>query len=181
MVYLLRGLILLMVLAIFLTVGLAKGWMTLPFNHIHIAIPAFIFTIFAQAFVMFYFIGVSRLTRNVNEILNSKANLNELFDDPPEDLEPYRKKVHKFVQDTDLAKRQTIPWTMMMLVLGMVGFFLGGAHDTGLVSRHVHAGVVYGFIVAMLIGFTRQWKFLGKGHTLLRKLKTLFNMPQGQM
>ena len=181
MVYLLRGLILLMVIGIFLTVALAKGWMTLPINHIHLAIPAFIYTIFAQAFVMFYFIGVSRLTKNVHDILHSKTNLNELFDEPPKDLEPYKKKVLKFVQDSNLAKRQTIPWTMMMLILGMIGFFLGGAHDTGLVSRHVHAGVVYGFLVAMMIGFTRQWQFLGRGHLLLRKLKTLFNLPDGQM
>ena len=112
MSYLLKGLILLMVLGISLTVGLAKGWVELPLNHIHISIVAFIYTIFAQAFVMFYFIGVSRLTRNVNDILHSKTNLSELFEDPPSDLTPYLKKVAKFVQDANLAKRQTIPWTM---------------------------------------------------------------------
>jgi len=65
--------------------------------------------------------------------------------------------------------------------LGMIAFLLGGAHDTGLVSRPVHSGVVYGFIVAMGIGFFRQWYYLGRGHLLLRKLKTLFAIPDGQM
>ena len=181
MAYLLRSLLLLMFIGISLTVALAFGWVELEFSHIQIAIPSFLFTIFAQAFVMFYFIGISRLTRNVQEILNSNINLNELFDDPPKDLKPYTKSVNKFVQDAKIAKRQTIPWTMMMLILGMIAFFLGAAFDTGLVPKHYHSGVVYGFLVAMLIGFFRQWHYLGKGHILLRKLKALFQIPDGQM
>lgn len=181
MAYLLRSLILIMVLAVILTIGTAKGWFQLPLGHIQLAVPSFIYTIFAQAFVMFYFIGISRLTRNVHEILSSGKSLQELFDEPPKDLEPYKKKVVKFVQDSTVAKRQTIPWTMLMLVLGMIAFLLGGAHDTGLVQKHIHSGVVYGFFAAMIIGFVRQWYYLGKGHLLLRKLKTLFQIPDGQM
>ena len=38
--------------------------------------------------------------------------------------------------------------------------FLGGAHDTGLVEKHIHSGLVYGFAAAVVIGFVRQWYFL---------------------
>lgn len=181
MAYLLRALILLMIIGMSTTLMAAKGWVQLPLGHIQLAIPSFIYTIFAQAFVMFYFIGIARLTKNVHLILNSGTNLKELFEDPPNDLGPYTKKVEKFVQDSELAKRQTIPWTMLMLVLGMIAFLLGGAHDTGLVQKHIHSGVVYGFFAAMFIGFIRQWYYLKKGHILLRKLKALFQIPDGQM
>lgn len=181
MAYLLRLLILLMVGGIILTAGVALGWWHVGFGHIQLAIVTFIYTIFAQAFVMFYFIGVSRLMNNVYSVLNTKTNLGELFDHPPEDLEPYKKKTIKFVQDSDRCKRQTIPWTMLMLVLGSIAFLLGGAHDTGLVSKVIHSGVVYGFMVAMMIGFFRQWYYLKVSHVALRKVKTLFEIPDGQM
>ncbi|MBC7541065.1 MAG: hypothetical protein H7281_19770 [Bacteriovorax sp.] len=181
MAYLLRTLIVLMILSIILTALLALKIVHLPFSHIQIAIPAFIYTIFAQAFVMFYFIGVSRLTNNVYSIVNSGTNLNELFDIPPEDLTPYIEKTKKFVEDADRCKRQTIPWTILMLILGMIAFLLGGAHDTGLVQKTTHSGVVLGFITAMTIGFFRQWYYLGKSHTLLRKLKNLYGIADGQM
>lgn len=181
MAYLLRGLILIMVASVILTVGLALGVVTLPLNHIQVAIPTFIYTIFAQAFVMFYFIGVSRLVNNIHLILHSEKNLHELFEVPPSDITPYTKKVERFVHEADLAKRQTIPWTMLMLILGMIAFLLGGAHDTGLVQKTTHSGVVYGFFAAMIIGFFRQWWFLGKAHILLRKVKGLFEIPDGSM
>ena len=181
MAYLLRFLICVMVLGIALTIFMGLGWVQLPWGHIQIAIAAFLFLIFIQAFVMFYFIGVSRLVENVWNALNSTANLHELFDTPPEDLEPYKKKVARFVHESTLSKRQTIPWTMMMLVLGSIGFLLGGAYDTGLVSRVVHSGVVYGFTAAMLIGFVRQWFYLGKSHRLLREMKGLFGMSNDAM
>jgi hypothetical protein len=130
---------------------------------------------------MFYFIGVSRLMNNIYEILHTETNLNELFDNPPSDITPYKKKVVKFAQDADRCKRQTIPWTMLMLIIGSIAFLLGGAHDTGLVSKTVHTGVVYGFLTAMLIGFFRQWYYLKVGHLSLRKVKTLFEIPDGQM
>lgn len=177
MAYLLRALIVLMVMGIILTASLALGWVTLSMGHIQTAITSFIYTIFAQAFVMFYFIGVSRLVNNVDQILSSGTNLNELFENPPTDLSPYSKKVNQFVHEANMCKRQTIPWTMLMLILGMIAFLLGGAHDTKLVSKTTHSGVVYGFIAAMLIGFVRQWYYLGKSHVLLRKLKGLFDMP----
>lgn len=181
MAYLLRALIVIMVFGILLTASLAFGWITLSMGHIQAAITSFIYTIFAQAFVMFYFIGVSRLVNNVYEIVTSGTNLNELFDNPPEDLEPYSKKVTQFVHEANMCKRQTIPWTMLMLILGMIAFLLGGAHDTNLVSKTTHSGVVYGFIAAMMIGFFRQWYYLGKSHILLRKLKGLFDIPDHSM
>lgn len=181
MAYLLRVLILLMVLGIGLTAGVALGWWEVGYGHIQLAIVTFIYTIFAQAFVMFYFIGVARLMNNVYAVLTSEQNLGELFDSPPQDLDPYKKKTIKFVQDSDRCKRQTIPWTMLMLVLGSIAFLLGGAHDTGLVSKVVHSGVVYGFIVAMLIGFFRQWHYLKVSHVALRKVKALFEIPDGSM
>jgi hypothetical protein len=181
MAYLLRGLLVIMVSGIVLTTALALQWVSLPQSHIQTAIPSFIFLIFIQAFVMFYFIGVARLVENVWNVLQSEQNLHELFDTPPTDLEPYKKRVARFVHESSLSKRQTIPWTMMMLVLGSIGFLLGGAHDTGLVVKTVHSGVIYGFITAMAIGFYRQWVYLGKSHILLRELKGLFGMSSDSM
>ena len=181
MAYLLRFLLVLMLCGILLTISVALGWVHLEFSHIQLAIPSFIYVIFIQAFVMFYFIGVARLVENVWNALHSEANLNELFEEPPTDLEPYKKKVARFVHETQLSKRQTIPWTMLMLVLGTIGFLLGGAHDTGLVAKTVHSGVAYGFLVAMLIGFFRQWYYLGKTHKLLRDIKGLFGISGDAM
>ena len=130
---------------------------------------------------MFYFIGVSRLVENVWNALNSQGNLNELFDEIPNDLGPYKKKVSRYVHESQLSKRQTIPWTMLMLVLGTIAFLLGGAHDTGMVSKVVHSGVAYGFIVAMGIGFVRQWLYLGKSHLLLGEMKGLFGISRDAM
>lgn len=181
MAYLLRSLIVVMVAGIVLTALTALQWITLPHSHIQTAIPSFIFLIFIQAFVMFYFIGVARLVENVWNVLQSQQNLHELFDEAPSDLEPYKKRVARFVHESTLCKRQTIPWTMLMLVLGSVGFLLGGAHDTGLVSKTVHSGVIYGFMAAMFIGFVRQWIYLGKSHVLLREMKGLFGMSNDAM
>jgi ABC-type multidrug transport system fused ATPase/permease subunit len=181
MAYLLRFLLIVMVGGISLTAGVALGWLPLQFGHIQLAIPTFMFTIFIQAFVMFYFIGVSRLVENVWNALNSEGHLNELFDEAPTDLEPYKKRVARFVHESQLSKRQTIPWTMLMLILGTIAFLLGGAHDTGMVSKVVHSGVAYGFISAMGIGFVRQWHYLGKSHVLLGDMKSLFGMSRDAM
>jgi len=181
MAYLLRFLIVVMVLGITLTASVALGWLDIGFGHIQLAIPTFMYVIFIQAFVMFYFIGVSRLVENVWNALHSEANLSELFDNPPADLEPYKKKVARYVHESQLSKRQTIPWTMLMLVLGTIAFLLGGAHDTGMVRKVVHSGCAYGFIVAMLIGFVRQWHYLGKSHILLGEMKSLFGMSRDAM
>jgi ABC-type multidrug transport system fused ATPase/permease subunit len=181
MAYILRFLLVLMLGGIILTAGVALGWFNVDYGHIHLAIPTFIFTMFIQAFVMFYFIGVSRLVENVWNALNSAGNINELFDTPPEDLEPYKKKVSRFVHESTLSKRQTIPWTILMLILGTIAFLLGGAHDTGMVSKVVHSGVAYGFFAAMLIGIVRQWYYLGKSHILLGDLKSLFGMSRDAM
>lgn len=181
MAYLLRSLIFIMLLSVILTTSVALHFFDFPLSHIQLAIPTFIYTIFAQAFVMFYFIGVSRLVENINMIVSGETNLHELFDNPPADLTPYKEKIKRFVYESDLAKRQTIPWTILMLILGMIAFLLGGAHDTNMVKKTTHSGVVYGFLVAMIIGFVRQWFYLGKTHLLLRKVKTLFEIPDGQM
>jgi hydrogenase/urease accessory protein HupE len=181
MAYLLRSLNVLMIAGIVLTTLLALKLISLPFSHIQIAIPAFIYTIFTQAFVMFYFIGVAKLVINVYNIVNSETNLKELFDTPPADLSPYLIQTKKLVEDAERCKRQTIPWTILMLLLGMIAFLLGGAHDTGLVQKTTHSGVVLGFFIAMTIGFFRQWYYLGKSHVLLRKLKKLYEIPDGAM
>ena len=181
MAYLLRALILIMVGSITLTALIGMGFVSFSFSHIELAIASFLFTIFSQAFVMFYFIGVSRLVNNVDLILKSKSNLNELFDNPPEDISPYEKQVDQFVHQATVSKRQTIPWTMLMLILGMLAFLLGGAYDTGLVSKPIHSGLVYGFMASMIIGFFRQWYYLGKTHKLLRKLKSLFSISNSSM
>lgn len=181
MAYLLRFLLIVMVAGLLLTAAVALTWINIDFGHIQLAIPAFMFTIFIQAFVMFYFIGVARLVENVWNALHSEANLVELFDNPPSDLEPYKKKVARYVHESQLSKRQTIPWTMLMLVLGTIAFLLGGAHDTGMVSRTVHSGVAYGFFGAMVIGVVRQWFYLGKSHKLLREIKGLFGISSDAM
>lgn len=172
----------LMVGGIILTVCVAFGWVQVgDFGHIQLAIPAFLYVVFIQAFVMFYFIGVARLVENVWNALNSEGNLDELFDEAPQDLEPYKKKVARYIHESQLSKRQTIPWTMLMLILGTIGFLLGGAHDTGMVSKIVHSGVAYGFLAAMLIGVVRQWYYLGKSHYLLGEMKALFGMSRDTM
>lgn len=181
MAYLLRFLLVVMVAGIVTTTTVALGWFDFGFGHIQLAIPTFMYVIFIQAFVMFYFIGVARLVENVWNALNSEGNLNELFEDIPPDLEPYKKKVARYVHESQLSKRQTIPWTMLMLVLGTIAFLLGGAHDTGLVERVVHSGVAYGFIASMLIGFVRQWYYLGKSHHLLGEMKGLFGISRDAM
>lgn len=181
MANLLRTLLIFMLTSIILTLLAAKKVYLLPYGHIQLAIPTFIFTIFIQAFVMFYFIGVARLVGNVDMILKGEGDITELFEDAPSDLLPYKKKVEKYMYDSNLCKRKTIPWTMLMLILGTTGFLLGGAHDTGLVSKVIHAGVIYGFLTATTIGFFRQWIYLGTSHKLLREMKALFSIPDAQM
>lgn len=181
MAYLLRFLLAVMAVGVLFTTSVALSLVQVGMGHIQLAIPAFMYVIFIQAFVMFYFIGVSRLVENVWNALNSEGNLQELFDTLPTDLDPYKKKVARYVHESQLSKRQTIPWTMLMLVLGTLAFLLGGAHDTGLVSKVVHSGVAYGFIASMVIGVVRQWFYLGKSHLLLREMKTLFGMSSDAM
>ncbi len=183
MAYLLRFLLSISFLSFILLGIIAHGYLELEYSHIEIAIPSIMFLIFAQAFIMFYFIGVARMVENVHNVLcaEKKDTLKELFDNPPEDLTPYLKKVNRFVYQTKLSKRQTIPWTALILILGIFGFLLGGAHHTGMVDKSVHSGVIYGFLGAFIIGFVRQWFYLGKTHQLLREIKALFLIPDNQM
>ena len=179
MAYLLRVLIVLMMLSVLGTTASAMGWINLGFGHIELAIPTFIYCIFAQAFVMFYFIGASRLIDNIWQVLHAEGE--NALQIPIQNRESYIKKTKKFVQESARCKRQTIPWTMLMLLLGMLAFLLGGAHDTGLVEKAIHVGPVYGFIAASTIGFFRQWHYLGRTHRLLRKVKSLYQIPDAQM
>ncbi|GAB4411587.1 MAG: hypothetical protein OHK0056_15710 [Bacteriovoracaceae bacterium] len=181
MANLLRSLLIIMLVVVGMTVFMGLRWIDINMDHRQFAIMSYLFTLFVQAFVMFYFIGISRLVKNVYEILHSEKDLDQLFDENPGDLAPYKEKTIRFVQDSDRFKRQTIPWTMLMIILGAIAFLLGGAYDTHVVEKTTHSGVAYGFVFAMLIGFFRQWYFLGKGHILLRKLKYLFSIPDGQM
>ena len=181
MAYLLRTLILLMMLSVIGVILSAMGWIHLGFGHIKLAIPTLLYCIFTQAFVMFYFIGVSRFINNIWGILHRESDLTELFEIPPKDLAPYIKKTRKFVDESTRYKRQTIPWTMLMLTLGIIAFLLGAAHDTGLVEKATHVGPVYGLTAASAIGFFRQWHYLGRAHLLLRKIKSLYTLPNAQM
>lgn len=181
MAYLLRTLILLMILAIVLTVLVAHGLVDVGYGHIRLSIITYLLTIFVQAFVMFYFIGVGRLILNVYQALLNETNLDELFDSPPEDLGPYISATKKMVMDTKRCKRQTIPWCILIIVIGMIAFLLGGAHDTNMVDVTTHSGVAYGFLLVSFIGFFRQWHYLAVGHKTLRKIKGLFEIPDAQM
>lgn len=140
------------------------------------------YLIFTQAFIMFYFIGVHRLVENVLTALQSSTQLETLFDPPiPRDLTPYQKDVNRLFYQTNMCKRQTIPWTALILVLGIVSFLLGGAYHTGQVDRMVHVGVVLGFAAAFFIGFIKQWMYLGRANKYLRELKNLFNISKDSM
>ena len=180
MAYLLRGLLLLMVAGVILTMLTAFGLVELSLNHIQIAIPVFLYTIFAQAFVMFYFIGVSRLINNIWTIFSTSTNLSELFDNPPKTSHHIQKKLRNLFMTLLVANdRQSLDYDDV-----------SSWHDcfsTRWCSRYkycrktTHSGVVYGFFVAMMIGFVRQWYYLGQSHVLLRKVKTLFEIPDAQM
>jgi hypothetical protein len=180
MANLLRALLFFQFLGLNITILMAFHKLPFSVSHIQFAIPFFLFTIFAQAFVMFYFIGISRLTVQVQELLMTNKT-EELFEHPPEDLIPYKRKVGQIVYETALFKRKVIPWTMLILTLGSMAFLLGGAHDTSMVKKEIHSGVVYGFYMATLIGTFQQWLHLGKGHKLLKTFKEMFSLSHQQM
>ena len=101
MAYLLRGLNIIMIIAIAMTTLAALDLIDLSLSHISVAIPSYIYTIFAQAFIMFYFIGVAKLTNNVMYIIKTKTNLEEIFEVAPENLDPYEKKLSQFVHEAN--------------------------------------------------------------------------------
>ena len=180
--YLLRALLLLSFVAFWYIIAVAYGFFPQQHSHIALSIPFIMYLIFSQAFIMFYFIGVHRLVENVLTALQSSTQLDTLFDPPfPSDLTPYQKNVNKLFYQTNLCKRQTIPWTALILVLGIVAFLLGGAYHTGQVDRMVHVGVVLGFAAAFCIGFFKQWMYLGRANKYLRELKELFNISRNTM
>ena len=182
MAYLLRVIMALTYLGLLFIICAAMQWLPVSLNHIKMAIPFFIFMIFEQAFVMFFFIGVSRLTVNVYNSLESK-DFDSIGIEATSDevLANLLEKSRTFVHNSNLSKRKVIPWTMLTLTLGTFAFLLGGAHDTGLVAKHIHSGVVLGFVIAATLSTIFQWRYLGKIHLLLRKLKTTFSLPDHQM
>lgn len=179
--YLLR--LLLSFLALFFIITLLTAHHVLPWDwhHIALSIPLILLLIFTQAFIMFYFIGVSRLVDNIMGHLNSRQGLEQLFDTPPADITPYLQKMNRIHYQTSMFKRQTVPWCALIITLGIVGFLLGAALDTGKVNYQVHVGVVYGFLVAFVIGFYKQWIYLGKAHQVLREVKHLFMISDDSM
>lgn len=186
MAYLLRALLSIMAVGLALVTLQAHGLLSFPLlGHIPLAIFTFLYTIFTQAFVMFYFIGTSRLVQNVCQALELELEL-ELEKELENEghgtsLRAAKRTAANLGHQATVGKRQTIPWSMLMLTLGSLAFLLGGAYDTGLVEKTTHSGVAYGFFAAMVIGCVRQWHFLGKNHLLLRKLKGLFGIPDGSM
>ena len=97
MAHILRSLLLILFFGFLLTVAAAYGLVNLGFQHIALSIPLMLFLIFVQAFIMFYFIGVNKLIENVMGVLYSKnkGSLKELFDEVPNDLTPYLKKINQ--------------------------------------------------------------------------------------
>ncbi|MDA8792695.1 hypothetical protein N9N67_05585 [Bacteriovoracaceae bacterium] len=179
--YLLRLLNCLMLGIVVLTILAALGYVNLEFNHVQLALPTIILTIFIQAFIMFYFIGVSRLTQKVQHSFHEEIQDQENQEIPDDDKTFYEKKLIHFVHVSTVSKRQVIPWVMIILTLGIIGLFLGAAHDTGMVAKTTHSGVVLGFFAALIIGFVKQWIYLKKAHLLLREIKSLFSIPDQSM
>ena len=97
MAYLLRLLLTSAVTFILVVILAAKNILPIDYSHISLAIPAFLCLIFIQAFVMFYFIGVSRLANNIHNTLEREHELEKLFDEVPSDLKAYKKKSEQFV------------------------------------------------------------------------------------
>lgn len=191
MAYLLRALLIVMVAGLVVT-SLSpyhhQVFSLFHFGHISMAIITFLMLLFIQAFVMFYFIGVHRLTNNIEQLLaGGPEDLNELFTIEQKveltqlDLDPYKKKIAQYAYKTRMAKRKAIPWTMMMITLGMMTFLLGAAFDTGMVSREIHKGLAIGLWASVLIGVTHQWILLGHSYQWLRQIKGMFSLPDLSM
>lgn len=185
MAYFLRILLIFMVSGLLITS--LSPYHPVLFGHISVAIITFLMLLFIQAFVMFYFIGVNRLMNNIEVLLTTGGqDLKELFGDIPqeeipEDLEPYKKKIQQYNYKSKMAKRKTIPWTMMMITLGMMTFMLGAAYDTGMVSREIHKGLAIGLWASVIIGVTHQWILLGQSYHWLRQIKGLFSLSNFRM
>lgn len=182
MAHLLRLMLIIKFGLMILTILLAKHLINIDYSHIKLAIPGYLFVIMVQALVMFYFIGVSKMISETSELMEQEGEkAKELFETPPEDIIPYRNKVSQFSYQTTLYKRKTIPWTMLIIILGMLAFLMGGAYDTGMVKKETHEGLAYGFLLALILGTTHQWFLLGKAHKILREFKAMFSMSNSQM
>lgn len=184
MAYILRLLIVILIPLIVSVGATGAGYIQIAYPHILLAIPAYLATLFIQAFVMFFFIGVHKLTTNVfNTVQSGKPeDLHQIFEGPlPSDFGEYLKKTKQLWYQSQQIKRQTVPWAILIIVLGMITFLIGGAYDTGVVSKPIHSGLAYSFTITLFIGVYYQWVCLGKAHKLLRKLKTLYQIPDHQM
>jgi hypothetical protein len=181
MAYLLRALLCVITSAMIILFASAKGWIEVPFGHIKLSIPVFLVVMFTQTFVMFFFIGISRMVQNIHNILHGKTDLDQLFDNPPEDLTPYMKKITRFRYKADTFKRKIVPWVILSIVLGTFTFLMGGAYDTGAVSRNTHLGLSYGFIFTLTMGIISEWRYLKQAHILLRQVKSTFELEDHAM
>lgn len=175
MIIFLRALIALMYASMLFTAIIALDFFSLPIGHILISIFSMILVIFTQAFVIFYFIGAARLAKNVFLALNSDKHLNGLFENLPHDIGPYIKESKRLAAEADRFKRQTVPWGILILLLGMLAFLLGAATDTRMVDKTIHTGVVLGFFVAMAIGVFKQWHYLKKSKQTIVQIRALFD------
>jgi succinate dehydrogenase/fumarate reductase cytochrome b subunit len=142
--------------------------------------------IFILAFVMFYFMGVRQLVLNVMQGLqnSNRDQLTEYFsrkEDIPQDLTPYLSKLNRFYYVVNQAKRKSIPWCILILILGILSFLLGAAHHTNVVDKSVHVGVVFGPIVASTLGCIWMVKYLGDAHRTLKSMKELFGLKSHHM
>jgi len=187
MSYLLQFLLLAITLLGWLTAGIAFGF--LPYfieSHILLSIPFVIGLIFVMAFVMFYFIGVRQLIVNVLQSLQSsnRDQLVEYFEHKesiPKDLTPYLSKLNRYYYIANQAKRRSIPWCILILILGILGFLLGAAHHTNVVDKSIHVGVVLGYLTASTLGCAWMIKNLRDANRTLRSMKELFGLKSHQM
>jgi hypothetical protein len=155
-------------------------------SHIILSIPFIIGLIFVLAFVMFYFIGVRQLMVNVMQGLQGakREQLAEYFEGEaqiPSDLTPYLSKLNRFYYLANQAKRKSIPWCILILILGILSFLLGAAHHTNVVDKSIHAGVVLGYLTASTLGCIWMIKHLRTANQSLRDMKSLFGLKSHQM
>ncbi|MDH4467834.1 MAG: hypothetical protein QE271_07235 [Bacteriovoracaceae bacterium] len=169
------------------TAAVAYGLVPTTLSHILLAVPFVIVLIFVLAFVMFYFMGVRQLVVNVMHGLqtSNREQLGQFFscsdEEIPKDLTPYLSKLNRFYYVVNQAKRKSIPWCILILILGILAFLLGAAHHTQVVDKSIHLGVVIGYLVASTLGWVWMMKYLREANKTLRQVKELFGLKSNQM
>lgn len=151
------------------------------YSHIILALTSFIYFIFAEAFILFYLIGVGRMVENIKEKL-AKGDLSDLVEEGQEvDLVLYRKKMVIFEQKIKNIKSRNVPWTILTLFLGSICFLSGGAFDTALIERTTHLGLGIGFGVSLLISYFWHTTGIIQADRLLSNLKEIFSLSRNSM